>query len=115
MIKEKNKNFEYLDTNPNFVLGVMDGMTYDDQELSLNPGDSIFLYTDGITNANNNYEGFFGRDRLKETINKYQNENPNEILEKIKNEVYEYCNNENQFDDMAMLIIRYNGCENNGK
>ena len=115
LIKEKNKNFEYLDTNPNFVLGVMDGMTFDDQELSLNPGDSIFLYTNGITSANNDYEGFFGSDRLKETINKYENENPNEILEKIKNEVYEHCNNENQFDDMAMLIIRYNGCENSGK
>jgi len=104
-----------LDTNPNFALGVIDGMTYDNQELSLNPGDSIFLYTDGIINANNNYEGFFGSDRLKETINKYENENPSEMLEKIKNEVYEYCNNENQFDDMAMLIIRYNGCENSGK
>ena len=115
LIKEKDKNFEYLDTNPNSVLGLMDGMTYDDHELILNPGDSIFLYTDGITNANNDYEGFFGSDRLKETVNKYENENPKEILEKIKNEVYEYCNNENQFDDMAMLIIRYNGCENSGK
>ena len=115
LIKEKNNNFEYLDINPNFVLGVNNGMTYDDQELTLNPGDSIFLYTDGVPDANNNYNGFFGRDRLKETVNKYENENPNEMLEKINNEVYEHCNNENQFDDMTMLIIRYNGCENSGK
>ena len=115
LIKEKNNNFEYLDINPNFVLGVRDKMTYDDQELTLNPGDSIFLYTDGVPDANNNYNGFFGRDRLKETVNKYENENPNEMLEKINNEVYEHCNNENQFDDMTMLIIRYNGCENSGK
>ena len=37
------------------------------------------------------------------------------LLEKIKNEVYAFCNDDNQFDDMTMLIIRYNGCENNGK
>ncbi len=114
LIKE-NDAFEYLDINPNFVLGLMEGTTYNEQELSLKPGDSIFLYTDGITDANNDYHGFFGRNRLKETINKHKNENLNEILGKIKNEVYEFCDTENQFDDMTMLIIRYNGCENNEK
>ena len=115
LIKEKNNAFKYLDIRPNFVLGGMEGIKYKEHELSLTPGDSIFLYTDGITEANNDYQGFFGRNRLKETINKYENENLNEILKKIKNEVYEFCNNENQFDDMTMLMIRYNGCENNEK
>ena len=113
LFKEKDNSFEYLDVAPNLVLGGMDGIRYTEHELSLNPGDSIFLYTDGITEANNNYQGFFGKNRLQETINQHKNEKLNEILEKIKNEVYEFCNNENQFDDMTMLIIRYDGCENN--
>lgn len=113
LIKDKNNTFEYLDIHPNFVLGGMEGITYKAQELNLNPGDTIFLYTDGIIEANSNYKEFFGEDRLKETINKYKNESLNEILEKIKNEVYAFCNDDAQFDDMTMLIIRYNGCENN--
>ncbi len=115
LIKEKNNAFEYLDTDPNFVLGGLEEIEYNEQELSLNPGDLIFLYTDGITDANNDKEEFFGRKRLKETINKYKNENINEILEMIKKEVTEFCNNEDQFDDMTMLIIRYMGSENNEK
>lgn len=115
LIKEKNNAFEYLDTDPNFVLGGLEDIEYNGQELSLNPGDLIFLYTDGITDANNEKKEFFGRKRLKETINKYKNENINEILEMIKKEVTEFCNNEDQFDDMTMLIIRYMGSENNEK
>ena len=115
LIKEKNNAFEYLDTDPNFVLGGLEEIEYNEQELSLNPGDLIFLYTDGITDANNDKKEFFGRKRLKETINKYKNENINEILEMIKKEVTEFCNNEDQFDDMTMLIIRYMGSENNEK
>ena len=46
-----------------------------------------------ITEANNNYQGFFGENRLKETLNKYCDESLNEILDKIKNEVYEYTLN----------------------
>ena len=112
LIKEKN-NFEYLNIRPDFVLGGIDGLDYEEHELNLNPGDMIFLYTDGITEANNNYQGFFGENRLKETLNKYCDESLNEILDKIKNEVYEFCDDEDQFDDMTMLIIKYNGCENN--
>lgn len=113
LIRQNNESFEYLNIPPNFVLGVMEGMNYEEYELDLNPGDMIFLYTDGIVEANSNYKEFYGDNRLKETINKYKNENLDEIINKIKNDVYDFCEDENQFDDMTMLIIKYEGCENN--
>ncbi|AMD16567.1 hypothetical protein TL18_00065 [Methanobrevibacter sp. YE315] len=106
-------DFDYFDVEPNFVLGIMEEMPYEEQELELNPGDIVFLYTDGITEANNDYQGFYGEDRLKETINKYKDESLETIVEKIKSDIYDFCNSEEQFDDMTMLIIKYGG-ENNG-
>jgi sigma-B regulation protein RsbU (phosphoserine phosphatase) len=110
----KSKDFEYLNIRPNLVLGGMEGIQYKEHELNLKTGDILFLYTDGITEANSNYNGFYGEDRLKETINKYGNESLDRIIENIKNDVYEFCRDENQFDDMTMLILKYNGSENNG-
>ena len=112
--KSENNSFEYLKIRPNLVLGGMEGIPYKEHELYLNEGDTIFLYTDGITEANNDYQGFYGEDRLKETINKYENERLDKILENIKNDVYDFCKDENQFDDMTMLILKYNGSESNG-
>ena len=105
-------DFDYLSIQPNFVLGVMEDMAYEEQELMLNPGDIVFLYTDGITEANNDYHGFYGEERLKETINKYKDESLESIVEKVKADIYDFCASEDQFDDMTMLIIRFGG-ENN--
>ena len=113
LIKQNKKDFEYLNIKANFILGGMEDMPYKEHELILNPGDMIFLYTDGITEANNDYQGFYGEKRLEETINKYKNKSLENIVENIKNDVYEFCGDENLFDDITMLIVKYNGCENN--
>ena len=72
----------------------------------------IFLYTDGITEANNNYEGFYGEERLKTIINKHKDENLNEIIDEIIKDLDKFCNSQEQFDDMTMLLLRYTGDEN---
>ena len=107
----KNNKFEYQDIISNFVLGVIENFHYKAEEITLNPGDIIFLYTDGITEANNDYEGFYGEDRLKEILNKHKDESPDKIIETVKNNIFQFCQSEEQFDDMTMLAIKYNGCE----
>ena len=109
-----NNAFEYINTPSNLVLGTIEGISYQQNEFSLNPGDIIFLYTNGIIEANNNFQERYGEDRLKNIIHKYEDESLEEIAKKIKNDVYEFCGDENQFDDMTMLIIKYNGYENGG-
>ncbi|WP_407453820.1 SpoIIE family protein phosphatase [Methanobrevibacter sp.] len=111
LIRQNNRDFEYLASQPNFVLGGIKDIEYNEYELCLNPGDMIFLYTDGITEANDNYNGFYGENRLKTTINNVKDKKLEKIIETIKKDIYKFCNSNEQFDDMTMLIIKYNGRE----
>ena len=108
-----DNNFEYMDIKPNFVLGEIEQMEYEKEELTLNPGDMIFLYSDGIIEANKDFQGFYGEDRLKDALNNSKDKSLKEIVEGIKDDVYAFCKGEDQFDDMTMLIIKYTGCESN--
>lgn len=109
LIMHDSDNFEYMDTRPNLVIGGMDDIRYQEHEIDLNAGDMIFLYTDGITEANDSYSEFYGADRLKEIINKNKNEELGDIIGEINKDIEGFCNNSEQFDDITMLIIKYKG------
>ena len=109
LVKHDSNNFEYLKTHPNLVIGGMEDIQYNEHEINLNAGDMIFLYTDGVTEANDNYNGFYGENRLKETINNNKNKKLNDIINEITEDIDKFCNNSEQYDDITMLIIKYNG------
>lgn len=107
LVKHYSNNFEYLDTRPNLVIGGMEDIKYREYEIDLNAGDMIFLYTDGITEANDNYNEFYGENRLKEIINKNKNEKLNDIIVEVNNDIDKFCNKKELFDDTTMMIIKY--------
>ncbi|MBR3140839.1 MAG: SpoIIE family protein phosphatase [Methanobrevibacter sp.] len=108
-IMQNDGEFESLKSYSNIVLGIMDDAEYKESEIILSPGDTIFLYTDGVTEANNDYNGFYGEDRLKNILNKYKGQELNKTISEIKNDIDEFCNSQEQFDDITMFIIRYRG------
>ena len=101
-----NDEFEYLKTDPDLVLAAMEDMPYTLHKIQLNKGDAIFLYTDGVTEANNNYSGFYGENRLQDMLNKHKNETLKDIIDSIEKDIGDFCDNQEQFDDTTMLIIR---------
>lgn len=109
LIKHDSTDFKYMDTHPNLVIGGMEDIQYIEHEINLNAGDMIFLYTDGVTEANDNYNEFYGENRLKEIINANKNETLSEIINEINRDVNKFCNNSKQFDDTTMMIIKYHG------
>ena len=109
LLKHDSDNFEFLDTRPNLVIGGMEDIKYREHEINLNAGDMIFLYTDGITEANDNYNEFYGENRLKEIINKNKNEKLSDIIIEVNKDIDNFCNNHEQFDDTTMMIIKYDG------
>ena len=69
LLKRANSGFEYLKTRAGFVLAGMDGVRYKAGELTLYPGDRLFLYTDGVPEATNTENKLYGEDRLLEFMN----------------------------------------------
>lgn len=103
---KQNENFEYHTIEPDVVLAAMEDIPYETNELQLKSGDTIVLYTDGITEANLDYKEFYGEERLKNIINKHKNEDLEKIINSVKNDVDDFCENKEQFDDTTMFAIR---------
>jgi len=99
-------SFEYLNSSPDLVLAAMEDMPYETHEIHLNSNDTIFLYTDGVTEANDNYNGFYGDERLKNILNEHQDDELNVIIDCVKKDIDEFCNSQEQFDDTTMIIVR---------
>lgn len=106
LIRHKNGKFDYLKNRANFVLAGMDGVRYRKHELRLYPGDEIFIYTDGVTEATDVNNQLLGEDRLLEVINTNPDEGVESRLKNIKKAIDEFAGEADQFDDITMLSVR---------
>ena len=109
VIRRSGGEYELFKDKHGFVVGGMEGVRYKDYELTLNKGDSIFLYTDGIPEATNADNEQFGTDRMIAALNIKSDGSPEEVLENIHHEVNKFVGDAVQFDDLTMLCLRYNG------
>ena len=104
---KKNNRFEYLREKPNLVLAGMETTKYTKNTIQLEPGDRIFLYTDGVVEATNPLNKLYGEDRLIEFLNKNINLDVKETIFEIKKNIDEFVGNAEQFDDITMLELLY--------
>jgi len=88
------------------LLGVMEDATYDESELSLESGDILVLYSDGITEAMNNEDDEFGLDRLSEIVQDYSGESADILQQQILASVREHTGDVPQSDDITLMIIK---------
>jgi sigma-B regulation protein RsbU (phosphoserine phosphatase) len=95
--------------NPGFVLGPMPGISYQTEQLTLQPGDLFLLYTDGVNEAVDPDKNEFGEQRLLDCVNKTGAGQPEAIIHAIRTEVLQFANGAPQSDDITMLAIRYLG------
>ncbi len=107
LLKRRNEKFEYLQTDPNLVLGIVENVDFTVYETFLNKGDIIFLYTDGVTEAINKEDKLYGEKRLLDKINNNHYNNTQEIIKNIKNDVANFSKGTFQNDDITMLTYKY--------
>ena len=115
LIKRQNSNYEFLQLASNIPLGVFNDADYEIYETKLSPGDIIYTYTDGVTEAANENEEMYGEKKLLENLNNIHETQPELIAQKIKKSVQEYAGSAAQSDDITMLIFKYNEAANNIK
>ena len=97
----------YLTKKSGLVLAGMDGVPYKEHTLTLQKGDTVFLYTDGVTEAENAAKELYGEERLLACFEQIKNSAPEEVIETIKHSVEVFVNGADQFDDMTMLCFKW--------
>ena len=107
LLKRADGSFEYLKTRAGFVLAGMEGVRYRPSELTLYPGDRLFLYTDGVPEATNVNNKLYGEERLLEFMNNNMTEDAVALLPALKANIDEFVGEAPQFDDITMLMFDY--------
>jgi anti-sigma regulatory factor (Ser/Thr protein kinase) len=98
---------EFVDTEPCLLFGVDMRAKYTVYELVLNPGDSLFLYTDGLTEAENVNKELFGEERALKIADGFVAMTAQDQVDTMRQAVREYTNGAEQSDDLTMLAVRY--------
>ena len=105
LVRQADGEFVYLKARSGMVLAGMDGIKYRQNELQLTPGDQIFLYTDGVTEATDKNNQLYGEERLLETVNRNIVMDTRKLCEAVKYDVDQFVGEAPQFDDITMLSV----------
>ena len=111
VIKRANGTIEYLKSRAGFVLAGMEGVRYRVNELTLERGDRIFLYTDGVTEATDSNNQLYGEDRLLKFMTDNVGLDGTALLPSLKFDIDEFVGDAPQFDDITMLVLDYKNKE----
>jgi len=105
-IVRRNGRFEYIKNEPCLVLGFMENAKYNQYEITLEKGDILYMYTDGVTEAMNEKKEIFGEEKLMDTLKNCRLHSPKDILLAVKNDVDNFSNGAEQADDITMLCLK---------
>lgn len=112
LVRQADGSFAFHKTRAGFVLAGMEGIRYRKFELQLAPGDTICLYTDGVTEATNAEEQLYGDERLQNLLNRQQGASAQALCEAIKADVDAFVGEAEQFDDITLLCLTWHGQHN---
>ena len=102
-------DYELWKNKHGFVVGVMEGTQWAEYELQMQPGDRLFLYTDGVPEATSKENELFGTDRMLEALNTVKDASPEDVLKGVRKAIDNFVKDAEQFDDLTMLSIVYKG------
>ncbi len=109
LVRHADGKFNFLKSRAGFVLAGMDGVQYKQFELQLEPGDIVYLYTDGVTEATNAANELYGENRLLNVVNAREYESMQSLCEAVRADVDAFVGEADQFDDITMVAFRYIG------
>jgi len=106
LIRQNDSDFEYLNEKPGLLLAGMENIDYKKHTIHLKPNDTLFLYTDGVTYANDGNNRHYGERNLQKILNLNKDNELNIIIKSIEDDINKFCNNKELSDDIEMLIIK---------
>ena len=98
---------KYLELKPNLPVGIMEDFEFAEQETDIKPGTTIFLYTDGLTEAENDKKDLYGEEKLCEIIRANKNNSPKTMIKNVIKSVNNHVKEAPQSDDLTMMAFKY--------
>ena len=111
LLKRQGEDFAYMDYKTykrGIMLGMREGIRYKDNQIPFTRGDMLYLYTDGVTEANNEKEELYGEDRLKACAAECYENSPEEMIRFIRSDIDRFAGKAEQFDDITMVVLKMN-------
>lgn len=108
LVRHRNGGFEYMKERSGIVLACMEGIKYRKNEIQLEAGAKLYLYTDGVTEAADNDGQLYGEERLLELLNSLEKSDPENICKCVKGDVDKFVGSARQCDDITMLAVNLN-------
>ena len=115
VVKTPDGKFELFKDKHGFVIGGIDTAKYKEYSIMLEPGSKLFLYTDGVPEANNSSNELFGTERMLETLNSAPDLSAHDTLKNVRKAVDSFVCEAEQFDDLTMVCVEYNGVQENNE
>ncbi|MCR5451391.1 MAG: PP2C family protein-serine/threonine phosphatase [Lachnospiraceae bacterium] len=113
VIKRSDGMFEIVKYRHSPALAVLPGITFREHEFEMQPGDVLFVYTDGVVEATDKNDELFGEERMLKALNENIDCSMMDLLPNIKKEIDDFVGEAPQFDDITMLGFEYYGPNNN--
>jgi sigma-B regulation protein RsbU (phosphoserine phosphatase) len=109
VVLRRQDDATFLSPEKTLMLGVIEDAKYYTERILLGPGDGLFLYTDGVTEATNESNEFYSSARLQKDLSSFRGLSPDETVAALTDELRSFCGPTPQADDITMLMIRFNG------
>ena len=109
VLRRSDGDFELIKYRHSLAVAVMEDVRFKEREFQLYPGDTVFVYTDGVAEASNANNELYGTDRMLSILNENPDAEPEEVLRGVMRGINTFMDGAEQFDDITMLCFRYNG------
>jgi phosphoserine phosphatase RsbU/P len=109
LILRKDREVAFLEGKRGLVVGAMEDSIYETERFTLEPGDGLYLYTDGVTEAMNEQEEFFSEERLKNQMIELQERSLYDVISGLMEGVVSFSRGIPQSDDITMMMIQFKG------
>ena len=111
VIRRSGNEFELQIYKHSPAVATIEGIRFRQHEFQLFPGDTLYVYTDGVPEATNQKNELYGTDRMVNILNRNKDVEPKLLLEKIRTDIEDFVGDAPQFDDITMLAFYYYGPE----
>ncbi len=107
--RKGNGNFELLEYEHDLAVAAFPGVPFGERQFRMEPGDCLFVYTDGVAEAQNAEHKLFEMDRMIDVLNQDPTAEPEQLIKNVTKGIKAFVDKAEQFDDITMLCFRYLG------